>query len=155
MLHWKSKLSSILIPLAGSNWKIFPVNDTIATRYVRSIMPQDFMESIGLDNTRLFGMLPSELGLLTALSDIRLTNNFVFRSIPSELGMASNLSNCNISCTEITGSVPEVMCRRTQDSFPSVDCDNVACNCCRTEPVIAPDPRALHQLVSIANGCAM
>jgi hypothetical protein len=54
---------------------------------------------------KLYGTIPSELGLLTNLGDLSLGINLLTGTIPSELGSLQNLTYLNLSSNFLNGTV--------------------------------------------------
>jgi hypothetical protein len=64
------------------------------------------MSKLYLHSNALTGSLPSELGLLTALTDLRLGENHLMGSLPTQLGGLSSLERFNLSHNSFTGTIP-------------------------------------------------
>jgi len=54
----------------------------------------------------LTGLLPSELGLLTALTNLNLQSDFVTGTLPTELGYLTSVSHVRLSSRLLTGTLP-------------------------------------------------
>ena len=63
--------------------------------------------SLIMESNNLIGSLPTELGSLTALKDIRLNSNSLTGPIPAELGDLTALTILNLLGNSLTGAVPE------------------------------------------------
>ena len=61
---------------------------------------------MALGSNNLTGIIPAEIGGLTALEVLHLFVNQLSGSIPPEIGRLSKLKNLNISFNELTGSIP-------------------------------------------------
>jgi len=64
------------------------------------------LAKILLSSSGLTATLPTELGLLTSLTDISIAQNSIHGSIPSDIAGLSNLVSINLSSNQITGSIP-------------------------------------------------
>lgn len=62
--------------------------------------------SVGLQHDAPRGQLPSNLGLLTALSSLDVGVNELSGSIPSEIGLLTALTGLNLMVNRLSGSVP-------------------------------------------------
>ncbi|KAK3255466.1 hypothetical protein CYMTET_35351, partial [Cymbomonas tetramitiformis] len=54
----------------------------------------------------LFGTLPSELGELTALTELDLYQNYLSGTLPTELGRLTNLQLMALDSNQLTGTLP-------------------------------------------------
>jgi Leucine-rich repeat (LRR) protein len=70
--------------------------------------------SLRLFNNQLTGPVPSELGLLTQLTDLYLSSNSLTGPVPSEMGLLKQLTSLNIVNNQLTGPVPLEMGLLTQ-----------------------------------------
>eukprot|EP00816_Leptocylindrus_hargravesii_P006207 CAMPEP_0196819544 /NCGR_PEP_ID=MMETSP1362-20130617/71050_1 /TAXON_ID=163516 /ORGANISM="Leptocylindrus danicus, Strain CCMP1856" /LENGTH=839 /DNA_ID=CAMNT_0042198083 /DNA_START=125 /DNA_END=2641 /DNA_ORIENTATION=+ len=61
---------------------------------------------IKLNNNKLRGTLPSEIGLLTNLMTLELRYNSITGSLPTEIGQMTNLRTLNVQETDIGGTIP-------------------------------------------------
>ena len=59
-----------------------------------------------LGNNELTGSIPSSLGSLTNLQELRLDENQLTGSIPSSLGSLTNLQELDLTANQLTGSIP-------------------------------------------------
>ena len=59
-----------------------------------------------LDNKRLTGEIPAELGSLTNLESLYLSGNQLTGEIPAELGSLTNLEFLHLSINQLTGEIP-------------------------------------------------
>jgi Leucine-rich repeat (LRR) protein len=57
-------------------------------------------------NNAFTGTVPSELGLLTALTELQLDNNAFTGTVPSELGLLTALTYLTLDNNAFTGTVP-------------------------------------------------
>ena len=53
-----------------------------------------FAESLSLDGNVLTGMIPSELGLLTSIQELKLHDNEIYGTIPDEFGNLLEIGKC-------------------------------------------------------------
>jgi Leucine rich repeat len=67
------------------------------------------VNSIGLDSRSLFGMIPPELAVLTALSSLILSSNSLTGSIPSSFGNLQQLQVWQIDRNSLSGSIPDTV----------------------------------------------
>eukprot|EP00980_Cylindrotheca_fusiformis_P021655 scaffold8505_cov130-Cylindrotheca_fusiformis.AAC.21 len=58
------------------------------------------------DNLRLGGTIPSEIGLLVNVEEIKFARNSVTGEIPTELGLLSNLERLYVHLNKLEGNVP-------------------------------------------------
>ncbi|PON49227.1 Tyrosine-protein kinase [Trema orientale] len=64
--------------------------------------------SLSLPNRQLFGILPADLGKLSALSHLNLGNNKLFGNLPSDLFDAKELKSLILSGNSLSGPVPQI-----------------------------------------------
>jgi len=64
------------------------------------------MTSLGLNYNHLTGSIPSEVGQLTAMTTLDLRNNGLTGSIPSEVGLLTAMTYLGLSDNSLTGSIP-------------------------------------------------
>jgi Leucine-rich repeat (LRR) protein len=66
------------------------------------------LESVALwlDDNKITGTIPTEIGLLTELASISLTNATLRGPIPTELGKLSGLRRLWLYSNKLTGSIP-------------------------------------------------
>ncbi|MDM8565189.1 leucine-rich repeat domain-containing protein [Candidatus Halobeggiatoa sp. HSG11] len=72
------------------------------------------LKQLRLSNNQLSGSIPSELGNLTQLTDLYLSGNQLSGSIPSELGNLVQLHNLGLSNNKLTGSIPSELGNLTE-----------------------------------------
>lgn len=83
-----------------------------------------------LTESRLSGTMPTELGLLTKLTDLKVAHTYMTGTIPSELGRLNMLAHGWFHGTQLTGSLPSELC-----TLPAVQLDwriscAIECSCC-------------------------
>ena len=98
------------------------------------------VDYIDLSNGNLRGTIPTELGLLTALSYLSLYDNRLTGTIPTALTQLNNLYRLYLHKNSLIGQVPSVFCAspfpdwRADGRFGnglSADCiSEVQCDCC-------------------------
>jgi hypothetical protein len=73
------------------------------------------VDSIRVDvNNTVAGRIPSDIGLLTALTDLVLITNALTGSIPGTISRLTNLINLNLEQNKLTGSIPSRMSALTK-----------------------------------------
>jgi hypothetical protein len=90
-----------------------------------------------LTELRLFitghtGTIPTEIGLNTRLEQLVIGSNNMSGTVPATIGNLSALKLLNIEFTDIVGTLPETICPRASSSALDVllTCP-LQCNCCR------------------------
>lgn len=90
-----------------------------------------------LTELRLFitghtGTIPTEIGLNTRLEQLVFGSNKLSGTVPSTIGNLSALKLLNIEFTDVVGSLPETICPRASTNALDVllTCP-VQCDCCR------------------------
>jgi Leucine-rich repeat (LRR) protein len=80
----------------------------ITSKLFRNVALTPELQSVALwlDDNKITGTIPTQLGLLTELASISLTNATLRGKIPTELGMLSGLRRLWLYSNELTGSVP-------------------------------------------------
>ena len=64
------------------------------------------LTDLNLSNNKISGGIPTDLGQLTDLVDLQLNDNTIADSIPSELGLLIKLQTLDLSTNELIGSLP-------------------------------------------------
>ena len=64
------------------------------------------VEGLGLNNNRLTGQIPTELGNLTVMQSLYLHENQLSGTIPTELGQLTNLVSLYLDNNQLTGTIP-------------------------------------------------
>jgi len=107
-----------------SNLQILFINGNRLTGTLPSMpwerMPNVSILSIGGNNggNQLSGTIPTELGLLTAMTRLDLNMMALTGTIPSELGRMTGMGTLLLHNTELTGTIPpELVAMTTLDAF--------------------------------------
>lgn len=79
------------------------LNGTISFRSFGRLIELTYLE---LDNNRLTGVIPSELGLCRSLALLNLAHNRLTGSLPAPLGNLTNLQVLNLQQNELIGFIP-------------------------------------------------
>jgi Leucine-rich repeat (LRR) protein len=84
-----------------------------------------------LNENKLTGTLPAELGLLHSLEVLDLMGNLLSGTIPSALGSLENIKELILSGNSFIGTVPVELCSlmESNNAKVEIDCDLVACDC--------------------------
>ena len=67
-----------------------------------------------LNSNQMPGTIPSDLGKLSALTELSLRNNQLTGTIPAQLGDLSVLTNLNLSNNSLSGSIPSQLANASQ-----------------------------------------
>jgi Leucine rich repeat len=67
------------------------------------------VDGIALESSSLFGMIPPELALLTALSSLILSSNSLTGPIPSSFGNLQQLQDLHLDRNSLSGSIPDTV----------------------------------------------
>ena len=70
----------------------------------------DALTRLDLGYNGIAGSLPSSIGLLTALTSLRLGSNRLAKAMPSELGQLKKLALLRLSNNWFTGTLPSALC---------------------------------------------
>merc|ERR1711957_1153340 len=65
------------------------------------------LKLISIDDNNFNGNIPSELGSMTNLNNLKMTSNNFRGSIPSQIGSLTKLVNLELRSNFLTGSVPK------------------------------------------------
>ncbi|RWR97274.1 MDIS1-interacting receptor like kinase 2-like protein [Cinnamomum micranthum f. kanehirae] len=107
-----NQLSGVL-PLSLANLTHVSVLNISYNALYGEIPPSPFASWINLVSLRLHnnllinGSIPSEIGILTNLRELRLSNNQISGSIPPSLGNLSNLVTLVVNENELSGPIPQ------------------------------------------------
>jgi hypothetical protein len=71
------------------------------------------MTNLGLQRNILTGSIPTQLGLLTGMSDLSLFSNQLAGIIPTQLGLLTRMTYLNLFSNKLTGVVPSALCKLT------------------------------------------
>jgi len=94
------------------------------------------VENINLVNENLTGTIPSELGMLTKLTDLRLHSNNLFGTVPVILSNISSLGKVELMRNDLTGDMEAFCTNGIEYIWLSADCYDVGitarieCSCC-------------------------
>lgn len=87
-----------------------------------------------MGDNQLQDTLPTELGNMLQLEQLRLQNNQLRGQVPTELGALENLRELQLHGNLLLeGAVPAQLCDGTNNfllSTLTADCSNVTCGCC-------------------------
>jgi Leucine-rich repeat (LRR) protein len=90
------------------------------------------IDTLSLEGNMFSGSLPSELGLLTNLLQLRARNNLLTGIVPSQLLMLTELRSLQLALNpRMTGSIPEEFCGMDNLREITSDC-GVVCQCCES-----------------------
>jgi len=87
-----------------------PYNDVLANKkYYRGVSCDDNNEPrvIEMPVNTIHGMLPTEIGLLTALKTLLFNSNQISGTLPSQLQVLSNLEDILLGGNDLRGTIPE------------------------------------------------
>ena len=91
-------------------WGLESYSNVIKGDYIVKIWNEDYSmlstKEIDLSSMKLFGEIPSELGLLANLEILRLQNNFLKGGFPESFWNLKKLRLLNVSNNHLTGSIP-------------------------------------------------
>lgn len=73
----------------------------------------DTVGKIDFKSLNCVGTLPTELGLLTAMTELKIYQNSVYGTLPSELGQLTMISKFIFSDNALTGTIPSELGRLT------------------------------------------
>eukprot|EP00978_Attheya_sp_CCMP212_P033746 scaffold137774_cov43-Attheya_sp.AAC.1 len=86
-----------------------------------------------LSHNTLKGTIPSEIGQITGLRGIHLSFNYLTQNIPIEFAMLSNLQNLQLKGNTLSGEAPLGVCKLREgnlNSFGGACRREFICNCC-------------------------
>ena len=93
------------------HWGLESYSNVIKGDYIIKIWNKEYSilstKEIDLSSMKLFGEIPSELGLLANLEILRLQNNFLSGSMPESFSNLKKLRLLNISNNHLTGNIPD------------------------------------------------
>ena len=90
------------------------------------------LDMLYISNTQLVGPILSTMGNLVNLTELDLGYNQLTGTIPSTLVYLTHLKYLFLqNNTQLSGEIPSSLCSNSKISI-YVDCDNIACSCCRT-----------------------
>lgn len=90
------------------------------------------LTDLGLDRNQLTGSIPSELGLLTALRRLELFSNQLTGTIPAELEQLTAIATFLVYNNDLSGNMPfcDGCSRPRRFALLQADCNEVICECC-------------------------
>ena len=92
-------------------WGLESYSNVIKGDYIVKIWNEDYsmlsIKEIDLSSMKLFGEIPSELGLLVNLEILRLQNNFLSGNMPESFSNLKKLRLLNLSNNHLTGSISD------------------------------------------------
>jgi hypothetical protein len=77
-------------------------------------MFQNATVALWLDNNKITGTIPTEIGLLTELASISMTNATLSGPIPTEMGNLVSLRRLWLYNNQLTGTIPAVLNQLTE-----------------------------------------
>lgn len=101
--------------------------------FLSGVLPSDIGKLTALTelnigtNAPLTGPLPTELGLLTQLQILDVSTNQFTGAIPTELGNIETLVEVRLGANSLTGAVPDEVCTVAMDPMYALDILVVDC----------------------------
>lgn len=94
----------------GANWTtntgwVDPTNNNVSTWHGVTVSGSR-VTSLDVSSNNLAGILPTEIGNLTSLTDLRLYSNQLSGSIPTEIGNLTSLTKLYLSNNQLSGNLP-------------------------------------------------
>lgn len=84
------------------------------------------IQNIELKDNNLMGIIPSSIGKLVTLKELRISyNNYLKGSIPEEIGLLSNLRVLNLMYNSLSGNIPQSIGLMTNLTAISLSCNNL------------------------------
>jgi Leucine-rich repeat (LRR) protein len=98
------------------------------------------LEDVRMVNCSLTGKIPQQVKHLSSLVRLELNDNELAGSIPATLGSASTLEHVDLRNNALNGSMPSEVCKHfsgasKKNKYLLVDCAEVNCTCCTNCPV--------------------
>lgn len=125
---------------------------TLDKCFLSGILPTDVGQLTALTelnigtNAPLTGPLPTEIGLLTKLEILDISTNQFTGPIPTELGLINTLTEIQMGGNGLTGAVPDEVCSVAAD--PSLSLETFIVDCQGDPPAVECDVPAC------CSGCA-
>jgi hypothetical protein len=103
-----------------------------------------YMDGVSAQSNRFTGSIPSTIGMLTRLTDLRVVGNLLNGTIPSTIGMLTGLRRLALGNNQLTGPVPKELAQLNQLNYielsdnqltgllPAFDFANIT-GCCRMD----------------------
>ena len=90
------------------------------------------LRRLDLSGNRIKGMIPEQVTLLSSMKEFMLQGNPYFGRLPEGIRYWTALQRLSITDTNLEGEVPTELCSipNATTLLMSVDCLNVACQCC-------------------------
>ena len=120
-------LSALFTSTGGASWRSNSYWDitTVPTpselaRWHGVVVSHGILSRLDLCRNRLMGTLPSELGDLQGLEDLRLCENSITGEIPPELGKLTQLQWLDLNRNSLTGEIPRELANLSQVQYLSL-----------------------------------
>jgi len=97
--------------LWANRWNLF---SPVSTWYGVQLDGEGYVTELHLNNNRLSGTLPVEIGDFSRMQYLQIDNNTIGGSLPTEIGQLSELSILFVDDNNFTGSVPEELANCSQ-----------------------------------------
>lgn len=93
------------------------------------------LQELYLEENRLSGTLPAELGRLSELTFFYVFDNFLSGSIPSEYAMLTRLNTVYFEMNDLKGTMDDAFCKSRLEPIPLLWADcfepvEITCSCC-------------------------
>lgn len=88
-----------------------------------------FSGYLGLWLNRITGLLPTELGMLSNLEQLRLTSNVIQGKVPTSLGRLEKIITIHLGDNVMSGSIPDAVCELPDVKRIVYQCETQTCRC--------------------------